>query len=122
MSKRQVTIETEIADIKKALLKLGHMHPGSLSQQKRSRGDSSRGDSSRRNTYHQLSYSHAGKGHTKYVRPKDVAEVRQEIENYRRFRDLIRKWVELEIELAKLRRDERKSNRRTTGNGQRHSR
>jgi len=111
MNKGQVTIETEIAKIKKALLELGRMHPGSLSQQKRSA----------RGTYHQLSYSHAGNGHTKYVRPEDVVEVRQEIENYRRFRDLTRKWVELEIEWATLKRDQRKSNRRTTGNGQPHT-
>ena len=45
----------------------------------------------RRWTFPQLSYSHAGKGHTKYVRPEDVPEVTQEIENYRRFRDLTRK-------------------------------
>jgi hypothetical protein len=88
MDKGQVTIETEIAKIKKALLEVGHMHPGSLSQQKRSRGDSSRGGSprggsSRGGIYHQLSYSHAGKGHTKYVRSEDVPEVTQEIENYR---------------------------------------
>lgn len=109
MNKRQVSIETEIAKIKKALLELGHMHPGSLSQQKRSRGGSRRGG-----IYHQLSYSHAGKGHTKYVRPEDVPEVRQEIENCRRFRGLTTKWVELAIELAKLRRDQDKSNRRAT--------
>lgn len=111
MNKRQVSIEKEIANIKQALLELGHMHPGSLSQQKRSAGG----------TYHQLSYSHAGKGHTKYVRPKDVAEVVQEIENYRRFRVLTRKWVELEIELATLRRDQGKPNRRATGNRQPHT-
>ena len=104
MNKGQVTIETEIAKIKKALLELGHMHPGSLSQQKRSRGG----------IYYQLSYSHAGKGHTKYVRPEDVPEVTQEIENYRRFRGLTTKWVELAIELAKLRRDEGRLKRRIT--------
>ncbi len=103
-----MSIEKEIANIKQTLLELDHMHPGSLSQQKRSA----------RGTYHQLSYSHAGKGHTKYVRPEDVVEMRREIENYRRFHDLTRKWVELEIELATLKRDQRKSNRRTTGNGQ----
>ena len=109
MNKGQVTIETEIAKIKKALLELGHMHPGSLSQQKRSRGGSPRGG-----VYYQLSYSHAGKGHTKYVRPEDVPEVTQEIENYRRFRELTGKWVELAIELAKLRRDEGRLKRRIT--------
>jgi len=108
MNKRQVSIEKEIANVKQTLLNLGHMHPGSLSQQKRSA----------RGTYHQLSYSHAGKGHTKYVRPDDVVEVRREIDNYRRFRDLTRKWVELEIELATLKRDQRKSNRRSTGKEQ----
>jgi len=108
MNKRQVSIEKEITNVKQTLLNLGHMHPGSLSQQKRSA----------RGTYHQLSYSHAGKGHTKYVRPEDVVEVRREIENYRRFRDLTRKWVELEIELATLKRGQRKSNRRTTGKEQ----
>ena len=110
MNKGQVTIETEIAKIKQALLELGRMHPGSLSQQKRSRGDSSRGG-----VYYQLSYSHAGKGHTKYVRSEDVPEVTQEIENYRRFRGLTTKWVELAIELAKLRRDEGRLKRRITG-------
>ena len=103
MNKRQVQIEQEIANIKQTLLELGHMHPGSMSQQKRSGVG----------IYHQLSYSHAGKGHTKYVRPEDVPEVTQELENYRRFRGLVTKWVELEIELAKLRRDEGKSKRRT---------
>ena len=112
MNKRQVAIETTIADIKQTLVKLGHMHPGSLSQQKRSGVG----------VYHQLSYSHAGKGHTKYVRPEDVPEVTQEIENYRRFRTLTTKWVELAIELAKLRRDEGKSTRRTMRREQRHTR
>jgi len=105
MNKRQVAIETEIANIKQALLELGHMHPGSLSQQKRSGVG----------IYHQLSYSYAGKGHTKYVRPEDVPGVRLEIENYRTFRDLTRKWVEFEIELAKLRRDGDKSKKSSTG-------
>lgn len=105
MNKRQASIETEIAKIKKALVELEHMHPGSLSQQKRSRGG----------TYHQLSYSHRGKGHTKYVRPEDIPKVIQEIENYRRFRGLTTKWVELAIELAKLRRDGGNSKRSSTG-------
>jgi len=98
-------METEVANIKKALMGLGQMHPGSLSQQSRAAG----------NTYYQLSYSHQGKGHTKYVRPEDVAEVRLEIENYRRFRSLVTNWVELAIELAKLRRDGNRLKRRVTG-------
>jgi len=105
MNKRQVTVKTEIANIKKALMELGDMHPGSLSQQSRATG----------NTYYQLSYSHQGKGHTNYVRPEDVPEVTQQIENYRRFRSLVTKWVELAIELARLERDRGKSKRSSTG-------
>ena len=94
MSKRQIKIEAEITRIKKALRELGRMHPGSLSKQKRSRGGE----------YYQLSYSHGGKGHTMYVRAEDVADVTRELENYQKFRDLTRRWIKLEIELAKFRR------------------
>ncbi len=94
MSRRQTTIEAEITRIKKALKELGRMHPGSLSKQKRSRGGE----------YYQLSYSHNGRGHTMYVRAEDVADVTRELENYRKFRTLTRKWIGLEIRLAKLRR------------------
>ncbi|GFP25819.1 DUF6788 family protein [Candidatus Hakubella thermalkaliphila] len=108
MSKCQDEIEAKIARVKRDLMELGWIHPGSLSKQKRSRGGE----------YHQLSYRHGGKGHTKYVRPEDVPEVMQELENYRRFRELTRKWVELEIESAKLRRDGGKSKRNSTGKKQ----
>ena len=91
---RQFTIEAEIDRIKKALRELGCMHPGSLSKQKRSRGGE----------YYQLSFSHRGKGHTIYVRPEDVPDVTRELENYRTFRNLTMKWIELEIKLAKFRR------------------
>lgn len=108
MSKCQPEIEAKIVALKKELLELGRMHPGSLSKQKRSRGGE----------YYQLSYIHGGKGHTNYVRPADVPEVMQELENYRRFRERTRRWIELEIESAKVRRDGSKSKRRNTGKEQ----
>ena len=80
----------KILAIKNALRKLGPMHPGSLSQQRRARGAE----------YHQLSFSYAGRGHTFYVRPEDVDAVRREIKNFRRFRKLTGKWIELEIARA----------------------
>jgi hypothetical protein len=94
MSRSQAEIEAEISKVKKGLSKLGRMHPGSLSRQKRSRGEG----------YWQLSYSHAGEGHTRYIRPKDVAQVRRELKTYSEFRELTSRWIALEIELAKLRR------------------
>ncbi len=56
--------------------------------------------------YYQLSYSFQGKGHTLYVRPDDVPETEAAIENYSRFRSLCRRWIELEVELARCRRAE----------------
>jgi hypothetical protein len=95
MSKDAAAIKAEIARIKKGLSKLGRFHPGSLSMQKRARGKD----------YYQLSYTHAGKGHTRYVRPGELAEVGRELENYQKFRQLTAGWVAQEIELAKLRRE-----------------
>jgi len=95
MSRSQVQIESEISRIKKSLSELGHMHPGSLSRQKRARGEE----------YWQLSYSHAGKGHTRYVRPEDVVRLRRELKTYQKFRELTSRWIALEIELARLRRE-----------------
>lgn len=96
MSARQTELEEEIVAIKAGLLRLGRMHPGSLSAQKRTRGGE----------YHQLSYSHLGKGRTRYVRPEDIPSLKREIKNYRRFRELIKRWVQLEIELSTLTREE----------------
>ncbi len=95
MGRSQAQIESEIEKIKRSLTKLGRMHPGSLSAQRRSRGED----------YWQLSYSHAGKGHTRYVRPEDVASVKRELKTYRKFRELTSRWISLEVELSKLRRE-----------------
>lgn len=103
MKTRQRAIIDEIEKIKRKIVDLGHMHPGSLSVQKRKRGGE----------YWHLSYSHDGKGHTEYVRRADLPAVREELENYRILRELITRWIGLEIELSRIRRKER----RTSGAG-----
>lgn len=92
--KKQEILEAEIKKTKAAINALGHMRPGSLSHQTRARGKQ----------YCQLSFSHSGKGHTEYVRPEYVRQVERELNNYRRFQELLRGWIELEIELSKLNR------------------
>ena len=96
MSAGRTELEEEIAAIKLSLAGLGRMHPGSLSAQKRARGGE----------YQQLSYSYLGKGHTRYVRPQDVPALERELENHRRFRELVSRWLQLEIELSRLNREE----------------
>ena len=85
-------IDQRIEKIKQALAELGEMRPGSLSVQTRSWGGQ----------YHQLSYTHLGKGRTEYVPPKRVREVKRQLANYRKFKELTQEWVNLAIELCKL--------------------
>ena len=92
--KKQQQIEAKIKKTKAAITDLGRMRPGSLSHQVRARGQQ----------YCQLSFSHDGKGHTEYVRPDHMAQVENELRNYRRFRELLRVWIGQEIELSKLNR------------------
>ena len=89
---RAVHIARRIEKIKKALMKLGDMRPGSLSTQTRSWGGQ----------YAQLSYTHLGKGHTEYVAPERLKDVKRQVDNYRKFKDLTQEWVTLAIELCKL--------------------
>jgi hypothetical protein len=85
-------IARRIEQIKKALARLGDMRPGSLSTQTRSWGGQ----------YAQLSYTHLGKGRTEYVPPARIKEVKRQIGNYRKFKELTQEWVTLAIELCKL--------------------
>ncbi|MBT4821707.1 MAG: hypothetical protein HOH43_19535 [Candidatus Latescibacteria bacterium] len=86
-------ITRRIERIKAELAALGDMRPGSLSVQSRSWGGE----------YAQLSYTHRGKGHTEYVRKEKRDEVERQVESYRRFRELTKEWVDLAIEVCKLR-------------------
>lgn len=90
---KEAAIERRIEKIKKELANLGDMRPGSLTVQTRSWGGE----------YCQLSYTHQGRGRTEYVPMKKRKEVERQIANYRKFRDLTKEWVELGIQLCKLR-------------------
>ena len=90
--KRIRQIERRITKIQQALAELGDMRPGSLSRQTRSWGGQ----------YYQLSYTHLGKGHTEYVPPDRVHDVKRQIANHRTFKALTQEWVTLAIELCKL--------------------
>ena len=91
--KEAAAIERRIEKIKQDLAKLGDMRPGSLSVQTRSWGGE----------YCQLSYTHQGRGRTEYVPMEKRKEVERQIANYRKFRELTKEWVNLGIQLCKLR-------------------
>lgn len=54
--------------------------------------------------YNQLSYTRNGKSRTESIRPEHLAQVRSQLRNYQKLRDLVEEWVEASIELDRLRR------------------
>ena len=90
--KKELALERKIEKIKRGLAELGDMRPGSLTTQTRKWGGE----------YGQLSYTHKGKGHTEYVPGENRKQVKQQIANYKKFRKLTQEWIELGIELCKL--------------------
>ena len=105
---RSETIEKRIQGIKQGLLQIGDMRPGSLSKQYNVCGvagcrckDSK--SPKRHGPYYQLSYVHRGKSTTRFIRAKEVAEIKSQVANYKRFRKLMEDWVRLALESAEIR-------------------
>lgn len=88
-------IERRIEKIKALLNGIGEMRPGSLTQQFKDRKNQT-------GPYYQLSYTLNMKSRTDYISNDSLADVRQQVDNYKRFKVLCAEWVELGIEHSKL--------------------
>ena len=84
-------IEGRIEKIKKELMEIGEMRPGSLTKQYKKSTDRQLG-------FYQVSYTHKMKSKTEYVRPQHVENVKRHIKTYKRFKKLVETWVDLSIE------------------------
>ena len=106
-------IDQRIAAIKREIAALGPLRPGSLSRQYNVCGNPTcrcKTDAAQRHgPYYQLSYSFQKKSSTQFVRPPDVAEVEQQLNNYARLRTLVDEWAGLGIARARLLREARKT-------------
>ena len=97
--------EQRIQQIKAELTALGEMRPGSLSQQYNVCGKpgwrcKDTQNPQRQGPYYQLSWVHAGKSTTQFIRQPFLREVRAQIATYTKFRKLIDEWVKLALRLA----------------------
>jgi hypothetical protein len=88
-------IKNEIETIKSQLMDIGDMRPGSLTKQYRNPKE-------RTGQFYQISYTYKMRSKTQYVRPQFVAQLNQQIRNYKTFKKLIDKWVELGIQYSQL--------------------
>ena len=93
-----IEIEAKIQEIKQQLVAIGEMRPGSLTRQFVPQND-------KKYAYYQISYTQNMKSHTEYVRKESIAELRQQIKNYRKFKKLVKMWVDLSIKYSKLKID-----------------
>lgn len=94
-TKQHKQIEARIRSLKKRLLEIGQMRPGSLTVQYKRPKD-------RKGAYYQLSYTHRMRSRTEYVRPEFAGEIRKQIATYKEFKKLIDSWVQLAIEHSRL--------------------
>ena len=88
-------IQKRIAAIQNQLAQLGPMRPGCLSRQYRD-------PKLKKGPYYQLSYTARMKSRTEYIHPDLVPQIEQELAEYRRYRELNQEWVQLSIELSRL--------------------
>lgn len=102
MSTATQKTEEKIVRIKRELMELGPMRPGSISRQYR--------DPKERNQpYYQISYTHHMKSCTEYLRTENLAAIRQETVNFKRFRKLINRWIDLALNLSQIKTRQRKN-------------
>jgi hypothetical protein len=93
--KRIQQIEQRIDRIKRALLKIGPMRPGSLTRQYKD-------PQHHTGAYWQISYTRQMKSRTEYVRKEYVKEVRRQTVTHKRFKLLVEQWIDLGIEHSRL--------------------
>src|SRR6266852_9130744 len=93
--KRIRQIEQRIDRIKRALLEIGPMRPGSLTRQYKDPQHNT-------GAYWQISYTRRMKSRTEYVRKEHVKEVRRQTVTHKRFKRLVDQWIDLSIEHSRL--------------------
>ena len=106
-------MQARIEEIKRQLVKLGPMRPGSLSKQYNVCGKAGcrckdARQPKKHGPYYQLSYVHRGKSTSQFIRPPFLAEVKTQLANFKRFRELTDKWIELSVQYGRARLDELK--------------
>ena len=89
-------IQAQIRQVQQALAALGPMRPGTLTRQYRQ-------PQQRRGAYYQLSYTFQMRSRTEYVRPAEVAQLRRELAEYKRYKRLTARWVVLSLQRSRLR-------------------
>ena len=95
--------QEELEAIRTQLIRLGPMHPGSLSQQYHACGNPAcrchhPTNPKKHGPYNKLTYVYRGKPVCRFVNPDHVQEIKSRLATYKTFRALIDRWIKLFIE------------------------
>jgi len=106
-TRREATLERQIEKVKRDLVELGDLRPGSLSTQYNVCGTPGCRCKAippeKHGPYYQFSYTRKGKSSTKFIKQKDLPAVRKQLKNYERMKLLMERWIDLATELSTLR-------------------
>jgi len=93
--KRIQRIGRRIDRIKRTLLEIGPMRPGSLTRPYKD-------PQHHAGAYWQIGYTRRMKSRTEYVRREWVKEIRRQTVTHKRFKRLVDQWIDLSIEHSRL--------------------
>ena len=106
-AKLEVQIERQIERVKRDLVALGDLRPGSLSTQYNVCGSPGckckATPPHKHGPYYQVSFTRKGKSGTKFVRKENLPAIRTQLRNYERMKLLVDRWIELATELSNMR-------------------
>jgi hypothetical protein len=85
--------QAQLARAQVEIASIGPMRPGSLSQQYKD-------PAQKTGSYWQLSYTHNMRSRSRYVRPDEVARIKPLLANFKRFRKLVDRCVDLSVNIA----------------------
>lgn len=106
-TRTETTLIRRLEKLKLELVGLGDMRPGSLSTQYNvcgTPGCKCKADPPQKHgPYYQVSFTRKGKSSSKFVKKEDLPEVRRQLKNYERMKQLVDRWIDLATELSTLR-------------------
>lgn len=116
MDQRRRALRAHIQEVKRALLQLEVLRPGSLSRQFTVCGSAGcRCKASpplKHGPYYHLSYTRNGKGGTRSIPTAHLPAVRAALKDYARLKRLVDRWIDLATELSDLEIAQRPHGRR----------
>ena len=105
-AKREAQIQQQIEKLKRDLVALGQLRPGSLSKQYTVCGHPGcrckATPPKKHGPYYQLSFTRKGRSSSKFVRNEDLPAIRKQLKNYERMKLLVDQWIDLATELSNL--------------------